>query len=126
MLNAQEILDASQDGQGYKCLPINVFFTSYQGKRSDCTNGGISGQTEDLFLICPGGNYNTLSPHVRPEQICRIADHPTVEGHQYIVPCDANGAYERGSMFGGNYGGSSDSRFYCLSKRPVAIHDRFE
>ncbi len=122
-MTAQEILDASKSSTGgYHLLTIEV----YRNGHGDCSNGGMSAKADTLLLICPGGPWTTLDCPAYP--ICRVADHPTVKGHQFIVPCDKNGVQPSGwYMFGGNFAHTSDSRWReSIADSPLKIHDRTE
>lgn len=136
MINtAQQILEKSKkvlykDGQkveGYAALLVEVYRHRYSDGFVDCTNNGISKDADTLLLICPEGNYNTHEEYASHYPICRVEDHPTVKGHQYIVPCDKDGNTDgRWYVFGGNYA-RGDSRYSeNISEHPLKIHDRVE
>ena len=120
-MTEQQILDNAKTDKGFRLLVVNV----YRHGSSDCTMNGISSKAESLLLICPEGNYSTNDCPDMP--ICRVQDHPTVKGHQYIVPCDLEGNVDgRWYMFGGNYA-SGDSRYsQHIAGHPLKIHDRVE
>jgi len=96
----------------------------------DCTNNGISAKVAAICVLNVDGPFKPSADYP-PALMIRRA---TV-GNVVIVPCDENGVVKKGwSMFGGNFGYTSDSRFaekvrelsgYQFSF-PVAIHDRYE
>lgn len=96
----------------------------------DCTNGGVSSKVAQLTLINVGGPFNP-SPDAPAAYLVK----GNVPGAVKIVPANAEGAMDtRWLMFGGNYAGTSDSRFNEAVERlggpryggPVAVHDRYE
>ncbi|WP_415912443.1 hypothetical protein [Neptuniibacter sp. QD37_11] len=111
-------------------LIVNVYRTKDDGVERNCTAGGISSQHDELTLINVDGPF-------KPE-----ADRPAAllvkgatQGHVIIVPADEIGKPRKGGMMGGNYAGTSDSRFSRAVKKisggdlgrvAISIHDRFE
>lgn len=102
---------------------------------SDASNGGISSKYSKLTVVnCSGPFEPTLdAPAVWLKQ------HATMKNVAFIVPCSvtAQGRYiptGRHTMFGGNYGSTSDSRFGEKMEEltgyrwhgAVQIHDRIE
>jgi len=119
---------------GTDYLHVSVYRNAEIG---DCTNGGISSQYNKLILI---------AEHVkleRVEQFCNKYNYDintcvqvytrNLQGRNYVVVTPIH-LHENNSkqwtMFGGNYIGTSDSRFKNITKNhegyPVAIHDRVE
>lgn len=91
----------------------------YKFPLGDCTNGGISGgDTKDVYIPCPDGPYNALSPHVNQ----RLILIPEQRSQNYWSLQDV---FEQkgmiGPMSGGNLAYSSDSRCRVV----YHIHDRF-
>ena len=116
-----------------KALSINVYRSNRLG---DCTNHGISGKYDSLLIACPEGNIEVDSENV-PENFAMVELRhvfgntiiPTI----YPAEINENGkVIVRGGkwyMMGGNYGATSDSRFYRMVGNAcgaVAIHDRYE
>lgn len=119
-------------------LPISIYRRAAADKASDiiklddvdCTNGGVSSKVARLTLVNVHGPFNPT-----PDAPAAYLVKGTVPGAVRIVPADATGAMDtRWLMFGGNYAGSSDSRFNEAVEAlggprfggPVAIHDRYE
>lgn len=123
-------------------LPVNIYKSELF---NDCTNGGVSGR-DGVVGLCLVNVPGPFEPSDRyPAALLVGGPGGTVN----IVPAEADwGDYETdpaefhpvridgsvGPMNGGNYAGSSDSRFdeavqKILGHRfygAVAIHDRFE
>ena len=103
-------------------LRINVY---RDADGVDCTAGGVSSRYSSLTVV------NVEGP-VEPNECA-----PAVKlvkgalGSVRLVPVEAG---DRHTMFGGNYGSTSDSRFSSAVERilghrfygAVAIHDRIE
>ncbi|USN15593.1 hypothetical protein KIKIMORA_04750 [Brevundimonas phage vB_BpoS-Kikimora] len=96
----------------------------------DCTNGGVSSRVAALTLVNVSG---PSSPSEDAPAAYLVKGN--VAGSVKIVPADATGAKDsRWLMMGGNYAGTSDSRFGEAVEslgggRYTAIapvHDRFE
>lgn len=107
-------------------------------KGNDATNGGISRHALSLCLINVEGSFI----HDDEAPAAMLVDN-NVFGDDVgrrlvkIVPAhfeDGEWKPRLGGMFGGNYGGTSDSRFReavekllgVFASGPVPIHDRFE
>lgn len=92
----------------------------YKFPLGDCTNGGVSGgDTKDVYIPCPDGNYNALSSHVDQ----RLILIPEQRSKDYWALTDVNIQPDMaGPMCGGNLAYSSDSR--C--RQVYHIHDRWE
>jgi len=103
----------------------------------DCTNGGISSKYNKLILIAEDVKLE------RVEQFCNKNNYDintcvqvytrNLQGHNYVVvtPIHLHTNNSKAwTMFGGNYIGTSDSRFKNITKNqeqnPIAIHDRQE
>lgn len=111
---------------------------------ADCTNGGVSGQYTDLIVV---GYQKLGSKEIRPlPDDCRVftPEHQdqavVLVESKYGLRLVPLGIVDGGPppncvgpMMGGNYGGSSDSRWARLGKLfdagrldAVPIHDRVE
>lgn len=100
----------------------------------DCTNGGISSRAAELCLVNVDGPFDP-----RPGLPAAILQSHH-KGILRIVPAELDESTGRWSvapgwfMMGGNYGATSDSRFYDACQRltgarfygAVPIHDRQE
>ena len=115
------------------CIPVTV----YRNPRYDCTNSGISSRFDELLVACPEGFREVDSDNL-PDNFC-ILENRTPFGENAPIPTIYPATVtESGEiiarkgwwMMGGNYGATSDSRFYDLIKGhfygAVAIHDRME
>lgn len=111
-------------------IPVTV----YRGKY-DCTNHGISSKYDELLVACPDGHRVVDSDNL-PENFAMVeARHLFGKVCYTIYPA---GVDEKGNivprdgkwwMMGGNYAGTSDSRFSNMLDGfygAVAIHDRYE
>lgn len=96
----------------------------------DCSNGGVSSRVARLTLVNVAGPFEPT-----PDAPAAYLVKGNVAGSVKVVPADATGAMDtRWLMFGGNYAGTSDSRFGeavealggAWHSGPVAIHDRYE
>ena len=115
-----------------RALSIYVYRTPRLG---DCTNHGISSKYDTLLVACPDGNEKLDSENL-PENFCMVENRHLFgkEVVPTIYPAEVNEKGEivpRGDkwyMMGGNYGATSDSRFWRLveGNGAVAIHDRYE
>ena len=104
----------------------------YRNDLGDCTLNGVSSNARQLCVVNVDGPFNPAdnSPAVLLEQ-----HHP---GCLRLVPAIKAGnewvVKPEWSMFGGNYGATSDSRFSEACERllghrfygAVPIHDRYE
>lgn len=95
----------------------------------DCTNGGVSSRHTSLTLVNVDGPFEPT-----PERPACWLVKGNVPGSAKIVIAEP-GTDQKWSMMGGNYGGTSDSRFNRAVERitgqlqclgPVPIHDRYE
>ena len=106
-----------------RALPINV----YRYGKYDCTNNGISSRFNELLLICDEGHI-VIDENNLPENLVKLnVRHLFGEDHYSIEP--VNRPKGAGWMMGGNYGATSDSRFWDMvghAHGAVAIHDRQE
>lgn len=96
----------------------------------DCTNGGVSSRVAALTLVNVEGP-STPSDDAPAAYLVK----GNVAGSVKVVPADATGAMDsRWLMFGGNYAGTSDSRFGEAVERlggawhsaTAPVHDRYE
>ena len=105
-------------------LTISIYRTAHLG---DCTNGGVSA-TADEALVIGDGIDGISEAHGRP--VLRLVKHGTMK-IAYLVPV---GLENKWTMFGGNFGFCSDSRFRQAVGKicgyqfhgAVPIHDRVE
>ena len=106
----------------------------YRDGGDDATNGGISSKVEKLTLINVEGPFDPSFD--APAAILRVKTIGSRK-HPYIEPVTVTKRGDllwlNGGMFGGNYAGTSDSRFgEAVAKMighkygPVGIHDRVE
>lgn len=119
-------------------LHVYILRSSHHGKH-DCTNGGISANTDCLTLVNVDGPFQ---PNI-DAPAAMLVSHNVFGDHNpmaRIVPAvdDGNGGWKvdpRWAMFGGNYAATSDSRFWEAVRRlndgryangAIPIHDRYE
>jgi hypothetical protein len=109
-------------------ITADVLYTTYGGKISDCTNGGVTAKNERV-LVLPLGVEPTpeqLNGHL---PILKVVER-SFGGTPYLhaEPYQAPGKGSIGSwMAGGNFIYSSDSRFRTwVSQYPISVHDRTE
>lgn len=100
--------------------------TGSDGKVVNCTNNGVSGKHNTLYIEHPEGPC-TIEHIDNPEQIMDyIEDQCMGNLRKRLIPRNLNES-KKWTMFGGNYGHCSDSRVIeILGSQPVAIHDRVE
>lgn len=112
---------------------MGLIVSVYRNQDVDCTNGGISSNAKGLCIINIKGPFEPNESY----PAAMIVKHPTVKGIVRIVPAyyDGYNWYEDlGTMAGGNYAATSDSRFTraveAITGHPfygaVSIHDRVE
>lgn len=105
----------------HKQLPkgLGVYVYRDSDRISDCTNNGISSKYTRLILV--GEDIPKIST---PETESEIVILKTMQigdrEYKYCVPY----AHQKGTMFGGNFISTCDSRF--PNDYPIAIHDRLE
>ncbi|UTC29087.1 hypothetical protein BAMBUS_00040 [Brevundimonas phage vB_BpoS-Bambus] len=96
----------------------------------DCTNGGVSSKVAQLTLVNVDGPFDP-----NPSRPAAYLVKGNVRGAVKIVPATDTGEMDtRWLMAGGNYAGTTDSRFNEAVERlggprfggPVSVHDRFE
>ena len=107
-------------------LHINV----YKSNLGDTTNGGVSANCKGLCITNVSGPFNPSEEYPEAQLVSRNVMGRTIVN---IVPMKE---IEKGSwtMFGGNYGATSDSRFSEKVEEmmgssfygAVPIHDRVE
>lgn len=98
---------------------------------TDCTNGGITSMFNQLNVVNLDGPFE---PDEKSPAVLLVDDRPTGKPYPKLVPAEWN--EEKGEwvrcegwyMAGGNYGGTSDSRFKAegMSHGILPIHDRKE
>lgn len=100
-------------------LPVSVYRSG-----TDCTNGGVSAETDTIYVKCPRGNYSRedVPVHLRFVAEQRGPEYWAVKPevpHQHGERLEGSMI---GPMAGGNIAYTTDSRL-----RPTFhIHDRFE
>lgn len=91
---------------------------------SDCSNGGISSKNNSCLLVGKGVpeifEANDLPMVTIVERDLRDSIYLTA------YPVNEEGEIDRGTMAGGCFIYSSDSRFRKLATYPVPLHDRKE
>ena len=106
-------------------MTINV----YRNGHYDCTNGGVSSYSRTLCVTnCEG----PFEPSEDAPAVKLVMAEPI--GGRKILRLIPESAEGKQTMFGGNYGSTSDSRFSRLCEKllggafygAVAIHDRVE
>lgn len=106
----------------------------YRSDLGDCTNGGVTSPSQSRGRIVvvfdpevQDGNYRLEDCKEDPRFIClRVVRRWVGTPHEYLH-CEPITEGRQGiSMFGGNYVGSSDSRFSNVSRYPLPVHDRIE
>ena len=103
-----------------KVLPVQV----YRWTLGDCTNGGISGRFDCLYLI---GNGGWMEVEDTDPRLIKIVTRPACgrEGtYSHVEPVNDPNKKEIGYMSGGNFVYSCDSRFPF--DYPLPIFDRSE
>jgi hypothetical protein len=99
----------------------------------DCTNGGVSSIYNRLMVYLPGEELPEHPMACPRTPVCvlttSVPSHPVVRPHPALLK---NGD-QTWTMFGGNFGSTSDSRFLdAVNKlvgfraRAISIHDRVE
>lgn len=89
----------------------------------DCSNGGISSKSEYCLLV--GSNVpEVFEAHDYP--VVTIVERKLHTNYLTAYPVDKEGNVVRGTMAGGCFIYSSDSRFRKISEYPVPLHDRHE
>jgi len=106
-----------------KALSIQVYRSAYIG---DCTNGGISAKYDQLLVLCERGNH-TVDDANPPENLVQLVHRRLFNKDIYHLE-PVRKAAGVGWMMGGNYGGTSDSRFSDMTGiyGAIPIHDRDE
>lgn len=101
-------------------IPASVFRAA---NGSDCTNGGITSRFDTLMVI--DGEV--------PEGWAAPADRPAVKivrrmivGAEYVHAVPVNIPSGKGTMFGGNFVYTTDSRLRNVCPYPIPVHDRVE
>ena len=108
-------------------VSVNIF----RSDLGDCTNGGVTSprNSQDKIVVVfdpeiQDGNYHLERCKDDDRFIClRVVRRGT------YMHCEVIGEKKPGHvgpMAGGNYVGSSDSRFSRVSEYPLPVHDRFE
>ena len=113
---------------------MGLIIDVYRNSQSDCTNGGLSSKFNRLTVM------NVAGPFEPTEDRPAVFLDSHVKGVVRLVPVrkiedlDSYEKIPRHPMMGGNYAGTSDSRFsesiQKLTGQPwyglVAVHDRYE
>lgn len=92
--------------------------TVFRDSTGDCTNGGVSSNHTELYVIDPGGEELKTSPD--PSLVFRIEDRG--QGYLAIIPTQEQND-KVGPMFGGNL---ASSLYGPNGNKAYRIHDRFE
>lgn len=110
-----------------KALRINVYRSNgWDGKPSDCTNGGISAKYDQLLLVCEDGVVE-IDENNPPENLVKVVTRQLFgREYKHIEPVSRPKDGNIGWMYGGNIASCSDSRFHDISEYPLCIHDRQE
>jgi len=109
-----------------KALTISVF----RSNLGDCSNGGVTGRYDQLYLACEKGPFDVPD---NDERLMRIVVKRYGFGdHAHIEPVNRPEGMI-GPMAGGCYAGSCDSRFANAVEEAIGVrfgvlpvHDRFE
>jgi hypothetical protein len=106
-----------------RALSILVYRSAAIG---DCTNGGISSKFNQLLVLCERGNH-TVDETNPPENLVKLVHRRLFNRDIYHLE-PVRKAEGVGWMMGGNYGGTSDSRFSDMTGiyGAIPIHDRDE
>jgi len=109
---------------------MGLLISVYRSAGCDCTNNGVSSRYDQLTLVNVGGPFEPSNT----APAAWLVKHRTMPGVVYIV-CEDPATSKRAHMAGGNFGGTSDSRFSsemakltgCANWHGAAkIHDRYE
>lgn len=106
----------------------------FRNDLGDCTNGGVSAPPNaegKIFVVFDEavrrGNYHLEECKDDDRIVCLKVVRRNVGGeYLHLEPMFGTPQGQAGPMFGGNYGGSSDSRFADVSRYPLPIHDRWD
>lgn len=106
----------------------------FRSDLGDCTNKGVTsperaqGKTFVVFdEALPQGNWSLEECQNDPRFVClKIVRRWVGQPNEYLHLEPMRPPGGGNSMAGGNYVGSSDSRFRELSRYPLPVHDRFE
>ena len=109
-----------------RALSCNIFVNKAIG---DCSNGGISSRFNQVYVICPEGNWeiDLSNPDEIPENL--VMSELVVFGggcnvYRKFVPYKTK---DKWSMMGGAFVYSSDCRFRdYFGDYPIPLCDRFE
>lgn len=98
----------------------------FRSDLGDCTNGGVSARAQKLTVIHPDLPASSEASEDAPAVLLTQGN-----GRRRWILVPMEGQSEKvgpSGMFGGNYAGSSDSRWVDLVGDPgmVPIHDRSE
>lgn len=116
---------------------MGLLVSVYRDSLGDCTNGGISANVDKFCLVNVDGPFE---PSKECPAVLLVKNNVGTTKSVKAVPAvqDESGEWvvRGGSMFGGNFAATSDSRFgQAIAKLigdefrfwpAVAIHDRFE
>jgi len=109
-------------------ISVSVLYTTYGGKISDCTNGGVTSKNERVLLL-PLGVEATPEQLNGPLPVLKVVQR-FFGGKEYLhaEPVNRPGKGTIGSwMYGGNAVYCSDSRYSeWVCQYPIKVHDRTE
>lgn len=106
-----------------KALRIYVYRNAVLG---DCTNNGISAKHDSLLVLCDKGNWDVDMADA-PENLVKLVERK-YDNQRFFHLEPVNPAAGAGWMAGGNFAGTSDSRFSDMTGfyGAISIHDRDE
>lgn len=101
----------------------------YRSNLGDCSNGGISGRSERVWVPARSGHITRAEAQAHGVPTAHYVPREGLPG--IFVPDEVCGHLEQGGavgpMAGGTYLSCSDSRFSrAYGYQPVALHDRVE
>lgn len=105
-------------------LVVSVY--SHKGSDYDCTCNGVTNRFDTLCVVNVDGPFEPMED--RPAV---TLEHGALPGTAVLKPVECEGSW---TMFGGNYAGSSDSRFNRAVENltgnrfygAIPVHDRVE
>lgn len=113
-------------------ISVNI----YRPDMGDCTNGGVTSPARaegKIFVVfdeaIERGNWDLAECEDNEKIVClKVVRRWTGTPNEYLhlEPMFGRPEGQAGPMAGGNYAGSSDSRFRDVSPYPLPIHDRWE
>lgn len=101
-----------------ECIIAHIF----RDNLGDCSNGGLSSKTNEVYVPCPTGPYNIAKDN--PKLVRLVTRDFGFGSFTHAEPVKEVPKGHVGYMMGGTFIYSSDSRF--PSKYPIPLHDRTE